>query len=360
MDIAFVFNSIGEISGDKTQSKAIIEKSERWDDINIIPIAKSSRKINTDKDYIDIDNKKYPTNDLSNAVQSIDPDFVFYNALSKDVYEAHDKLKGMYPTIYRMSANLVEQSITQGFDDKIKYLINFLKTVDIINPPSKFVKDNLKKIGIRNVSEPIPPMVTNFNQLNSLWENKGNDIITTMARYSGIKNLHTTILAVNRILEKYPKLEYHLHGDKNLYDKVKPFLEVLSCRDRIKIFKPEPTYDIFQKSTFYIQLSLSENHSTTIAEARVSGTPLLVSQSMNDDINEIYNKVEPDNIKQIVNKFDKLYEGFYYNDNMFYNKTNLEQYKPENVLDRYKQLFNKIKNLKKYKMGEPYNIEGLL
>ena len=117
--------------------------------------------------------------------------------------------------------------------------------------------------------------------------------------------------------------------------------------ERIEIKGFEDPKKIYERGKVFLQLSLSENLSLSPLEAKASGLPVVVSDIPGHDGGI---RVGHDKMYQVKEKVDRLLnDPEYAEETIEEGYKGLGKYKPENVIPKYRDIFNMMLNMKDFK-----------
>lgn len=130
------------------------------------------------------------------------------------------------------------------------------------NRNKDYFKDILKQVYV--IKNPISPME------NIECERK--PIILSVGRMTAQKNHKMLLQAFSEFSKSYPEYECHIVGDGVLRKDIETFIETLECKDKIKLFKPNP--DVFKhmaEADIFVLSSNYEGYPNVLLEAMASG-----------------------------------------------------------------------------------------
>ena len=319
---------------------------------SLVPVSTDLVKGDTKEGYVEVPTNYgkdiiFPIAEVKNALDKLQPDIVLVHTLANDFVAKIGDITQEYPTAWRMAVNPLELYINKNHRSMMSSTLVAIDNVDVVIPGSKHVKRNMEAMGVKNVSEVIPPMIDLMKWKKIRAEpNDSHDTIVSATRLSPIKNLHTAIFAARDVLNKHPNAEYRIYGSGG---DIK-YLENLKKRlgnDRIRIMGHGNPEEIYSKGDIYLQTSISENMSLSVLEARASGLPTVCSDIRGHDSN---NKFPHDAIYEFSDELDKLIDDRnYYDDRREEATLDLYKYRPKNVIPQYEELFETMMNMKEFK-----------
>ena len=247
-----------------------------------------------------------------------------------------------------MAVNPLEIYLNQGQRDMIVSILTGMDNMDVIIPPNEHVKKNMETMGLENVSEPVPPMIDleKWEEVRKPPEDK-EDIIVSATRLSPIKNLELAIFSMKSVLEDNPNARYEIYGEGQDMKYLSNLVNKLIGTERIEIKGFEDPKKIYERGKVFLQLSLSENLSLSPLEAKASGLPVVVSDIPGHDGGI---RVGHDKMYQVKEKVDRLLnDPEYAEETIEEGYKGLGKYKPENVIPKYRDIFNMMLNMKDFK-----------
>jgi glycosyltransferase involved in cell wall biosynthesis len=187
-----------------------------------------------------------------------------------------------------------------------KIVWRFLQNNIQIISNSEYTKNEIRKkySATKNIS--IIPNYIDENEFLFTKRQLSNEkfVVTYAGRLSKGKNI-SLLLDIVKILDSYENIEFRIYGDGpeklNLLSKI----EHLNIADKIKIFPFSANiYNIYKDSNLFIFLSLYETFGNTVAEAILTGLPVLcykippLAEFLKDD----YFFVENQDAEEIASK----------------------------------------------------------
>lgn len=346
MDIAHIMKPSKAV-GSSTQAILMQENMD-----SLIPVSTDLVKGKTEEGYVKVPTNYgrdivFPVAEVKNALDKLQPDLVLVHTLASDFVAKIAEITQQYPTAWRMAVNPLELYINRNQRSIMGSTLIAIDNVDVVIPGSEHVRKNMKRMGVKNVSEIIPPMI-DLDKWKDVREepNDSHNTIISATRLSPIKNLHTSIFAARDVLNKHPNAEYKIYGA----GQDMKYLENLKNRlgsNRIEIMGHKKPRDIYSEGDIYLQTSISENNSLSVLEARASGLPTVCSDIRGHDSN---NKFPHDAIYEFSDELDELLSDRNYYDNRREEATmNLDKYHPDNVIPQYEELFETMTNMKEFK-----------
>ena len=171
----------------------------------------------------------------------------------------------------------------------------------------------IKKLKIKEDINIIPNLIndTEFNYNKRYYDTGAKFIITYAGRFSKGKNLNLLLDVVDYLNKsgKCKNLEFRLYGEGPVKNQIREKIEELSLNNIIKLFPfSENINKIYHSSNIFLFLSLYESFGNVVAEALLTGLPVIcyrlpaLSEFINDDVFFI-DKLDPEIISDKILNF---------------------------------------------------------
>ena len=289
-------------------------------------------------DTIEIETRQNPL-DLLDKLEEINPDIVFTNTLNNCIVDSIPSIQRKYFTVLKVAFNFIELQMYETFLGFYPKMIDSFKHFDVLIPSSETQKSNLEALGHQYVSEVIYPMVDidYFKQFRNM---EKQNMICTTGRHVSIKNMFLNIMATENLMKRHPKCVMNIFNSGKDTKYIINYIKQSSFKDRIGVGGEKNINEIYNISKIMLSLSLTENHSVSVIEARASGIPVVGSR-----ISGHYGVI-PTPYDDIQSASDIMY--YLLTDEKYFKKcvkngyNGLDDYKPEIVKEKYNSLFEKI------------------
>lgn len=201
--------------------------------------------------------------------------------------------------------NFIEKRIWKFLENRIRIIANSNHTKDEI----------IKKYGVRNNIYIIPNLINEKEFIFHKREYSGERFVITYAgRFTKGKNLNLLLETAKLLNCTYNNIEIRIVGDgpekKNLISRIKE----LSLESDVKILPfTDDISKIYHESHLFIFLSLFESFGNVVAEAILTGLPVLcykipsLTEFVKDDF-FFFDKKEPNLIAERILEFKENYQ----------------------------------------------------
>ena len=115
---------------------------------------------------------------------------------------------------------------------------------------------------------------------NSRTKKSKTPLLSYVGRLKPYKNIEIAIIAVSKIIPKYPELQFHIAGTGESQIELQDLIKVLGIQKNVKLLgniSDDQKASLFTKSWVAIQPSMIEGWGITVIEANACGTPVIAS-----------------------------------------------------------------------------------
>ena len=289
----------------------------------------------------------YPVASLKHGLDALDKkvgiDGILICTVGGELYGALPWIVNRFPTAWRFNVNPLEHTFDPGMIEFVPQVLHTLTQVDAIVPCSPFVEENLRALGAQNTVA-IP---TCIDTEDCPLAKPTTDMVVSLMRISPIKNLLTSILAMNIVCNEIPTAEYHIYGSGDMAGAVTGWLARMN-EPRIKYEGFVPAQRVLSRAKVGLQLSISENYSLSALEFLASGVPLVCSDIPGHPKSAC--RVNFDSIKQTVEAVKRLLtDDDYWEAKRKEGLEEVKDYDVRVVVPKYISLFEKLQKLKELK-----------
>lgn len=291
----------------------------------------------------------YPVADLMSGLNELDSkvglDGILLCSIGPDVYNSMTKMTERWPVVWRFNINPLEFTFDPGMVSNIPRVLGLIGMVDAVVPCTEFVEDNLKQLGIENITT-IPVCLDTKKECVPAKPTK--DLVVSITRISPIKNILYSLLAMGRVVNELPTAEYEIYGQGVMGPHVAGWVKSLGIA-RISYGGYKPANEVLPKAKVFLQISISENFSLSVLEAMASGIPVVASNIPGHAIGTVYF----DSIKQIADEVRRLLT-----DDALWEKRRKEglekvkEFDVGKVVPQYENLFKKLGRLNNFRGGK--------
>ena len=276
-------------------------------------------------------------------IEKIDPDVVLFSIINNCTLELSKKLQKKYVTVLRTSINLIEVGLSNIFRKMYTKIVRGLTYFDILIPSDEVQKKNLETLGHQFVWDSIEPMVE-INYFKQFRNNNKKNFIGTVGRHTPIKNMYCNIHICENIFRRIPDTRMLIYNGGKINAQLIKYAKNSGWLGNILFRGKKEKKEIYNKCKVMLSMSINENHSIAVIEARASGIPIICS-----DISGHKGgiKIPYDNISDASDKLYKLLtDNKYYKEKQEEGYKDLERYKPENIIPKYEKVFECAMGLK--------------
>jgi glycosyltransferase involved in cell wall biosynthesis len=167
----------------------------------------------------------------------------------------------------------------------ILYQKRILQRADLLVASTSFERDNFRSLGLKTPIAVIPVGVDTSDRPADVVEPDMSDrekIVLFLARLSPKKGIPDLLQAWSMIDRRGYELHIHGYGSDSYRAYLEKRIAALEIGTHVKLLGPlygEEKWRKLQKSSIYVLPSYSENFGITIAEALLSGLPVITSKA---------------------------------------------------------------------------------
>ncbi len=237
--------AVGAIDGVNSQARHIINAFKQKHTITVLDAREYSYLQQSIVKTKGILTDVYITNDLTEAVIELDPDYLFVHVFDQHIYSTIIKLKNSKwdgRIIWRFGANPIEHFLVYRFwplpNPRPVYLTNMVKEVDMIIAPSEYAGNTATFLGAEKVVV-IPPCVDVNSYIPTPYEGKR---IVAVGRFQPANCFFAVLNAFRRIATEFPDTKLTLIGSGSYDSLYRDATQKYVLEDQVRIISDNPAH----------------------------------------------------------------------------------------------------------------------
>lgn len=285
----------------------------------------------------------YPVADLMAGLRKLDPDGILICTVGDEVYRGLPEMTERWPVAWRFNINPLEFTFDPGMIGHIPHVLGTLSQVDAVVTCSNFVEENLRQLGVENVTT----IQTCVNTEECVQAKPTKDLVISLTRLAPVKNLLTGILAMGKVINELPTAEYEIYGHGVMASHVANWIRQMGT-ERVSYKGFESASQVLPRAKVALQMSISENFSLSALEFLASGIPLVCSDIPGHPKSAV--RVNYDSIEETYEAVKKLLtDDNFYEERRKDGLKEVEQYDVRKIVPRWEKLFEKLARLNDFK-----------